>query len=142
MKSFKIPLLLLGLVFGFTADMVNAQGAGDKAGSSLTREQVKMERSEFIKTHRYDPASENWVMKEGFESPAGMKTRAQVRAERDEFIRMHKYDPATEVWMPLKGEPKSTQTRAQVRAETAQFMRTHMWDGGSEMWVEKKAAKK
>jgi hypothetical protein len=142
MKSLKIPLLVLALVFGFTADMAGAQSSSDKAGSSMTREQVKKERDEFIKTHRYDPISENWVLKEGVESPAGMKTRAQVKAERDEFIKTHKYDEVADAWVSLKGAPKGTLTREQVRAETAQFVRTHTYDPVNETWVEKKAAKK
>lgn len=141
MKTLHIPLLL-GLMLGLNADMVCAQSPGETAAQALTREQVKKERDEFIKTHRYDSETDNWILRKEYEPPANMKTRAQVKAERDEFIKTHRYDPATESWMPLKGEPKSTQTRAQVRAEAAQFLRTHTWDDNRSTWIENKGVRK
>lgn len=142
MKRLQVLPLLFGMFFGLTAGVANAQSAGDKAGAPLTRAQVKMERDEFMKSHQYDPAAENWVLKPGFEAPAGMKSREQVKAERDEFIKTHKYDPAAETWVPLKGAPKSTMSREQVRNEARQFVRTHSWDPVTDTWVEKKAAAK
>lgn len=138
MKILQIPLLL-GLILGFNADMVNAQSADDKAAPALTREQVKKERDEFIKTHRYDPLTENWVLRKEFEPPTSMKTRAQVKAERDEFLKTHRYDSSNEAWVPLKGEPKSSLSRAQVRTEAAQFLRSHQWDDVNSAWIEKPA---
>ena len=132
--------LWLGLVLA-TSNLALAQ----TAAAPLTREQVKMERDEFLKTHRYDPHTENWVMKPGFEAPAGVKTREQVRAERDEFLRNNRFDNPTSTWVPLKGStgPESTKTRAQIREETRQFMRTHQWDTAKEVWQEiKPSAKK
>ena len=51
--------------------------------STLTRAQAKMERDEFLKTHRYDTGTENWVLKSGVEAPAGVKSRAEIKAHRD-----------------------------------------------------------
>jgi len=133
--------LLLGLVLA-TSNLVLAQTAD--ASAPLTREQIKMERDEFVRTHRYDPHTENWVMKPGFEAPTGVKTREQVRAERDEFLRKNRFDYVSGSWIPLKGStgPESTKTRAQIREETRQFMRTHQWDTAKEVWLEVKPSAK
>lgn len=114
------------------------------APAPLTREQVKMERDEFLKTHRYDNLADNWVMKPEFEAPAGVKTREQVKAERNEFLRHNRYDETTSSWVPLKGSvaPVSTKSRAQVREETRQFMRTHRWNEAKEVWEEFKPVTK
>ena len=141
MKNLQIPLLL-SLMLGFNAYMVNAQVVADKLVPGLTRAQVKMERDEFIKTHRYDPVTENWVLKKEYEPPGSMMSRAQVKAERDEFLRTHRYDTTLEYWVPLKGEPKSAMSREQVRAEAAQFLRTHEWDDINSVWTEKAGIKK
>jgi hypothetical protein len=136
MKLLKLPLLL-AIAVGLGGAAVQAQTVTDKQAAPMTRQQVKMERDEFLKLHRYDAANEEWILRPNIDPPAGMKTRAQVRAERDEFLKAHKFDSATESWLPLKGEPKSTLTRAEVRAETAQFMKTHEWDELEERWVDK-----
>lgn len=141
MKILQIPLVL-GLIVGFNPALVYAQTPGETTAQALTREQIKKERDEFIKTHRYDSETDNWVLRKEYEPPASMKTRAQVKAERDEFIKTHKYDYATDSWVPLNGEPKGTQTRAQVRAEAAQFLRTHTWNDIESSWVENKGVRK
>ena len=137
MKLYKLPLLL-AIAIGFCGISLQAQTMTDKqAAAPMTRQQVKMERDEFLKLHRYDAANEEWILRPNIDPPAGMKTRAQVRAEKDEFLKANKFDSVTETWLPLKGVPKSTLTRAEVRAETAQFMKTHEWDEMNERWVEK-----
>ena len=139
MKNLKIPLLLC-LVLGCTAPIAFGQNADNTGAKPLSRAQVIMERNEFMRTHKYDSDHETWVLKPGFEPPAGIKTRAQVRAERDEFFKNNRYDQDHERWVPLKGEPKSTLTREQAKAEYAAFTRTHTWDSDREAWVDKKAA--
>jgi hypothetical protein len=139
-RSHAFPLWL-GLALAAPL-LVHAQTT---APAPLTREQVKMERDEFMKTHRYDPVTENWVMKPGFEAPVGVKSRTEVRAERDAFLRKHRYDMADNQWVPLTDEEAkvSNKPRAQVREETRQFMRTHQWDTAKEAWQEiKPSAKK
>jgi len=97
-----------------------------------------------LKSHTYDSATETWVVKKGYEAPAGMKTRAEIKAERDEFLRNNRYDSATETWIPLKAQPRDmgTMTREQVREETRQFIRTHTWDDVKGVWVDRMLAKK
>ncbi len=131
--------LVAGLFFALAGGVVQAQGASDPAAAApLAREQVKMERDEFIRTHRWDAVSENWVMKEGMEAPAGVKMRAEVKAERDEFLRNNRWNPVSDQWEPLTKGPRdvSKMTRAQVRNETRQFVRTHQWDEAKSAWVE------
>ena len=111
---------------------------------SLTRGQIKMERDEFLKSHRDDSMADNWVMRPEFEAPAGMKTRQQVRAERDEFLRNNRYDEVSRTCVPLKvaATAVSTKSRQQVREETRQFMRTHRWNEAKEVWEEYKPVTK
>jgi hypothetical protein len=143
MKRLLALPLLLGMALA-ASPLVNAQTTAATPQAPLTREQVKIERNEFLKTHRYDAHTENWVMKPEFEAPAGMKTREQVRAERDEFLRNNRFDYPSGLWVPLKGSnaPESTKTRAQMREETRQFVRTHEWDSVKEVWQDVKPAMK
>ena len=138
MKRLQALPLLLGLLFTSTATLVSAQSADEKPSMPLTREQVKMERNEFLKTHRWDYTTDNWVLKSGVEPPMGMKSRAEVIAERDEFLRTHRWDLASDSWLPME-PPKnmSMLTRAQVKADTEKFLSTHEWNDHREVWVEK-----
>jgi hypothetical protein len=143
MKRLQALPLVLGLLLAGTAGVVSAQGAGGQTAASPTRAQVKMEREEFLKTHRWDAGAENWVMKPEFEAPGDLKSRAEVKAAREEFLRNTRWDPATTAWVPLaKPRDLSTMTREQVRAETQQFARTHHWDEVTQNWVEQAPSKK
>jgi|GEM_PF-2027994 hypothetical protein len=140
MKRLRVmSLLLAGLFVASTAGVVTAQNTGDKPATSVTREQVKMERDEFLRTHEYDPDIDNWVLKPGIDAPTGMKPRADVKAERNDFLRNNRWDDATSSWVSLKGKPRkmSTLSREQVRNETRQFNRTHRYDEINSTWVAK-----
>lgn len=131
--------LVAGLFFAFTGSVLQAQGtSAPPAAAPLAREQVKMERDEFIRTHQWDAVAENWVLKPGMEGPAGVKARAEVKAERDAFLRNNRWNPVSSQWEPLTKGPRdvSKMTRAQVRNETRQFVRTHQWDDIKGAWVE------
>jgi conjugal transfer/entry exclusion protein len=126
-----------------TTNLAQAQVAAVAASPSqgtATREQVKMERDEFLKTHRYDSQIDNWVLKPEFEAPAGVKSRDQVKAERSEFLRNNHYDDNTSTWVPISGSAMaaSAMTRQQMRDETRQFMRTHQFDEVNQVWKEVK----
>ncbi len=143
LHAVRVAPLLLGLALVAPCELVHAQGSGD-AAAAQTRDQVKRDRDEFIKTHRWDAVTDGWVLKSGAEAPTGMKTRAQIRAERDEFLRNNRYDAGTDTWVPKKGEARtpSGKGREQVRQETRQFLRTHEWDAVTEAWVAKPSGKK
>jgi hypothetical protein len=112
-----------------------------QTAAPVTRSEVKMERNEFLKTHRWDEYSETWMLKSGVEAPASVKSRAEVKAARDAFLRNNKWDSTAGGWLPLQSTPRdlSGLTREQVKAETDQFLKTHYWDEESEGWLEKSA---
>ena len=143
MKRLQAIPLLLGLLIATTATQLGAQTSDEKASIPMTREQVKMERDEFLKTHRWDYTSDNWVLKSGVEPPKGMKSRAEIIAECNEFLRKHRWDLKSDSWLPME-TPKnmSTQTRAQVKADTAKFLSTHEWNDNQGIWMEKASRQK
>jgi hypothetical protein len=139
MKRLQLVPLVLGLFLTSATGVIYAQGTGDQMGASKSRAEVKMDRDEFLKTHRWDSLEDNWVMMSEYEAPAGVKSRAEITAARDEFMRNNRWDETRSAWVSLKGKPRdlSTMTREQVRAETKNFVRTHQWDEVTGTWAEK-----
>lgn len=84
--------VLLSLLCAGASGVAQAQSDGAMAAASPTRAQVKMERDEFLRSHRLDTVAENWVLSPEFEAPTGMKSRAEVNARRDEFLRSNRWD--------------------------------------------------
>jgi hypothetical protein len=142
-KTSSLAMLALLGALGSPAPVL-AQTSPSTAAPGTTRAQVKMERAEFLKSHLWDPATDTWVLRPGFEPPEGVKTRVQIKAERDEFLGKNRWDDATGSWVPRAGAPRvvSSLSRAQVKAETVQFMKTHRWDESKEEWVDRPASKK
>lgn len=133
-----IPLataLTAVLTFGAVAQ---AQTAASPAAPP-TREAVKMETADFLRTHRWDDDMSAWVLKSGVDAPAGVKPRAEVKAERDTFLRENRWNNETSTWVPVKGGARDlgTMPRAQVAAETKQFLATHTFDEEKGAYVEK-----
>jgi hypothetical protein len=141
-KSFAAPCLLT-LAFLATPGWSQTPAAGIDPASSPTRAQVKMDRDEFLKTHRWDEPTETWMLKVGVEPPVGVKSRAEVKLARDRFLANNRWDQMAGGWVPIKEGPRelSTLSRATVRADTAQFMKTHRWDEALEQWVDKPASR-
>ena len=123
--------LLLALAAASATGLVQAQTA-----DSSTREQVRMETKEFLKTHRWDEASSNWVLKKGVEPPTGVVSRDVVNAQRDEFLRKNRWDEQTSAWVARTPEPKTigALSPAQMRADTIAFKRTHHWHEEEGRW--------
>jgi hypothetical protein len=143
MQQKPLVLLLSAAILALAGHPSQAQQAPSaSATSALTRGQVKMEREDFVKSHRWDPTNETWVLRPEFEPPSGMKTRVQVRQERDEFLKKNKWDATTESWVPL-AQPRviSQLNREQVRRETREFLRTHEWDEVQEAWILRRKAR-
>jgi len=140
MKRQQALPLILSLFCALGTGAAHAQDMGSTAAAAapLTREQVKRDRDEFLRTHRWDTITDNWVLKSGVEAPTGVKSRAEVKAERDEFLRNNRWNETRDQWEPLHKAPRDlgTMTREQVRAETRQFVRTHQWDEEKSAWVE------
>ena len=140
MQQRQLALMLSATILALVGHHVQAQQAAATATPApLTRAQVKMDRDEFIKSHRWDENSETWVLKQGFEPPAPMKGRAEVLKERNEFLKNNRWDATTGNWIPLV-QPRviSQLSREQVRKETREFIRTHEWDEAAEAWTLKR----
>ncbi len=110
------------------------------APSAKTREQVKLERNEFLRSHEWDADADTWVLKPEFEAPEGVMSREEVKRERDRFMSTHRWDPDQDQWVSLGAEPRDLdrRTREEVRAETRAFMRTHEWDPDRNLWTDKR----
>lgn len=144
MKYLHKKTFWIGLSIAALGSLAGAQSTPDATAAPMSRSEVKMETAEFLRSHRWDAAADNWVLKEGFEPPAGAPSRARVRAERDVFLRANRWDAAKDVWVPLKpgpGEPQA-KTRAQVAEETRQFLRTHEWNETKGAWSDKAPRRK
>jgi len=116
------------------------------AGSALaqgksgeTREQVKMETKEFLKTHRYDETTDAWMLKAGVEPPEGVKTRAEIKAGRDAFLKKNHWDETTASWVARDASKPalSSLTTEQRRTAERAFNKTHRFDETSGEWVSK-----
>jgi hypothetical protein len=121
------------------AALAQLPGKGDKtesADASSTRMRVKMERNDFLKSHRWDETAGTWMLQKGVEPPEGVMSRAEVKAARDTFISKNRWDETAGGWKPLTGEPRNmaTMSRAEVRADTARFMKSHRWDEATQLW--------
>lgn len=139
MKRLHVFPIVLGLSCALVAGIANAQATGSAAGATpVNREEVKMERDAFMRIHRWDATSDNWVLKSDVEAPSGIKTRAEVKTQRDEFMRNNRWNQDSDHWVPVSQGPRdlSKMSVAQVRAEATQFIRTHQWDDEKSDWVE------
>ena len=87
------------------------------SAASPTRMQVKMERDEFLKTHRWDEPTDTWVLRKGVEAPTGVLTRAEVKAARDSFLSQNRWDQTSDVWVPVGGQPRVMSTMSRARSE-------------------------
>lgn len=121
-----------------------SQTAINGADGAKTRAQVVTERDEWLRTHRWDPGLDDWVVKDECKTPAMMctqdesrgETRQQVREARDDWLRTHRWDPGADEWMLLEAQPRDPGglTRDQVHRETLEFLRNHEWDDPSSSW--------
>jgi hypothetical protein len=139
MKKTSHWLAALPMVLALSTAAFTVPALAQTAAAPATRMQIKMERDEFLKTHRWDEYTETWQLKSGVEPPANIKSRAEVKATRDTFLRNNKWDSTAGGWLPLKATPRDLNgmTREQVKAETEQFLKTHYWDEESDGWLEK-----
>lgn len=114
-------------------------GKGDKTDSANTMStpmRVKMERNDFLKSHRWDEATGTWMLQKGVEPPEGVMSRAEVKAARNTFLSKNRWDEAAGAWKPIAGEPRNvnSMSRAEVRADTARFTKSHRWDEATQVW--------
>ena len=128
--KFGITLLLISTLATF--------GSLARAEGQLTREQVKMDRENFLATMRWDELTGQWVLKSNMDLPKGVKSRSEVLAMRDEWLRMHTFDEPTGSWVAM-GAPRdmSKLTREQVNMETVRFLMMYRFDEAKSEWVSK-----
>ena len=143
----KVPALPIALSLLIGSVAFNTHAATAAAGAPAappTRNQVRMERDEFLRTHQWNETSDVWTLKSGVLPPAGVKSRTGVKAARDEFLRNNKWDESAGGWRPLKAAPRDIggMSREQVRAKARSVMRTHTWDEATEAWVARATALK
>ena len=117
MKIIRMLPIFLALALAAAGGSALAQNAGTAATAAaaavpVTRAQVKIDTAEFRRTHRWDVMSENWVLRDEFEAPVGVKSRAEVRAETVAFLRLNRWDEATDSWIALKTKPREMSTLA------------------------------
>ena len=132
--------LMLAMAPAQAQTTMPTQIADAPAAPAKTREQVKLERNEFLRSHEWDADADTWVLKPEFEAPEGLTSREEVKRERDRFMSTHRWDPDQDQWVPLGAEPRDLdrRTREEVRAETRAFMRTHEWDPDRNLWTDKR----
>ncbi len=109
-----------------------------ETGSPVTRAPMKMDTKEFLRTHRWDEATDTWMMNANTMPPAGVMSRAEVRAQRDTFLANNRWNNVASQYEPVGPKPRdmSKLTRAQVKAETIQFMRTHSYNEETSAWID------
>jgi hypothetical protein len=144
MKRFKLVPMVIAVALGATSALVSAQTAATADATSAPRARIKMERDEFLKTHRWDAGLGEWMLKPGFDAPVGVKSRTEVIAERDAFLKSNRWNADNETWIPVQGAARnlSTMSREDVRKETQAFVRTHHWDELADKWVPSTPKKK
>lgn len=139
------PWLRLVVAATMTAGAALSQAqTTDEYTCPRTRAEVRDECISWMKQHRWDEASSNWIRKSDGKPvtnlPEGVSTRDQIRKERDEFMSKFKWNSALSRWEPIGGTPRmvSKMSRAEVRAETTAFMRTHVWNEDAGRYVDKR----
>ena len=138
-----LTLALSGAALGVQAQQADKAPKVAAASSEPPRTQVKMERDEFLKTHRWDAPTDLWMLRAGVEPPAGVLSRTEVKAARDTFLSNNRWDESRGGWVRLRAAPRVINNLGgeQVRLETRQFLRTHRWDEATSMWIEKTPAR-
>ncbi|MBI5716895.1 MAG: hypothetical protein HZC37_04315 [Burkholderiales bacterium] len=132
---------MVGALAMAVVGVAQSQAAGADVSCPRTRAEVRDECVAFMKTHRWDEAAGDWLLKSGAKSsaklPEGVTPREKVKAERDAFLRANKWNEAGAQWEPLGAKTRdlSQLSRVEVQKETAAFMRTHQWDEGTAAYV-------
>jgi hypothetical protein len=116
------------------------QQNGEPPVCQKTRAEVRAECTEFLRKHRWDEISNNWILKSGERPPEGVAPREQIRAERDSFLKGNRWNEIENRWDPVGSAPRdlARRSRSEVRKETAAFMRTHRWDDESGRYIERR----
>lgn len=128
------PLILSAVLLALSSTVYAQTTANTTVAAS--RSDVRMDRDEFLKTHRYHEDDRDWMPNAAIKSDS---SRAQMKAARDQYLSTNRWDEANDDFTPMAGIPRemSTMSREAVKMETMQFVRTHDWDKASSKWVKK-----
>ncbi len=98
-----------------------------------SRSEVRMERDEFLKAHRYDENERDWLPQD---APTSNQPRTEVKAARDQFLSANRWDNKQSTFVPIQGTPRdiSVMSREEIRMETMEFTRTHTWNNRQAKW--------
>jgi hypothetical protein len=125
----------------FSALLISATSAvyaqtTSKPAVPATRSEVRMDRDEFLKTHKYDEVNSDWTPNTPFKSES---SRADVKMARDKFLSTNRWDEANDDFTPMAETSRNwgSMSREDRKMETMQFVRTHNWDNASSQWVKK-----
>ena len=120
--------------------LAQGQQAGEPEVCQKTRAEVRAECTAFLRTHRWEGISNNWVLKSGERPPEGIASREQIRAEQDSFLKANRWNEIENRWDSVAGAPRDLgrRSRSEVRKEASAFMRTHRWDEESGRYVEQR----
>jgi hypothetical protein len=125
------------LIFGAAVLAISSTAsaqAPSQPTAAAARGEVRLERDEFLKTHRYDEVNSDWIPHAQTKSDL---SRAEVKIARDKYLSTHRWDKAADAFTPITEAPRdmSTMSRDAVKMETLEFVRTHKWDSVTSAWV-------
>ena len=135
LKSKCLSGLVLSMAVIAISPAAHAQSA-TPPGPAASRMEIRMERDEFLKLHRYDDESSEWL-------PIAPSTnelrRAEVKAARNQYLSTNRWHESNDAFVLILGAPRdmSTMTREEVKMERMQFARNYTWDNGKSAWVMK-----
>jgi hypothetical protein len=123
---------VLGLPAAFAQPSVGA-------ATPLSRENVRAETVEFLRTHKWDEGVGSYVPKTVVAVPSYATSRAEIRSQTESFLKLNRWEEEQSAWVPRAGAERqvTSTSRAQVKEETRQFLRTHKWDDAASGYVER-----
>lgn len=132
---------LSGLIFSAALTVLSSTNYAQTAtppstapGVPATRMEIRMERDEFLKLHRYDDTNGEWTT---IAPSTSDLSRAEVKAARNQYLSNNRWSESNDAFTPLTAGPRDmgTMTREEVKMERMQFARTYSWDNQKSMWV-------
>jgi hypothetical protein len=132
----------LGVCVALTGGLASGQ-TPEELACAKTRAEVRADCIQFLKTHRWDDGTGNYVLKADVRPPEGVKSREEVRMERNKFLAANRWNDAKSMWEPIPGKPRDVaaeplscdMTRAEVRNDCKAFLKTHRFDEGTGTYV-------
>ena len=131
-KRIDFSSLILSAVLLTATSTVFSQTSTPNAPAA--RSEVRMERDDFLKAHRYDENERDWIAQG---TPSGNLPRAEVKVARDQFLSLNRWDNQQSAFVPIQGTPRvlGSMSREEVKMESMEFLRAYSWDNRESKWV-------